>query len=42
MMEMVRGAVFSMIQSQLGCGNCLPEGTRWLDLFAGTGALHRV
>ena len=42
MMEMVRGAVFSMVQSHLGAGNRLPEDGRWLDLFAGTGALQPV
>jgi 16S rRNA (guanine(966)-N(2))-methyltransferase RsmD len=39
MMEMVRGAVFSMIASLHGCPGGMPEGTRWLDLFAGTGAV---
>lgn len=39
MMEMVRGAVFSMIASLHGSPGGLPEGTRWLDLFAGTGAV---
>jgi len=39
MMEKVRGAVFSMIQSVLGTGNYLPDNTRWLDLFSGTGAV---
>lgn len=39
MMEMVRGAVFSMITSLHGTTEGLPEGSRWLDLFAGTGAV---
>jgi 16S rRNA (guanine(966)-N(2))-methyltransferase RsmD len=39
MMEMVRGAVFSMIASLHNCPGGMPEGTRWLDLFAGTGAV---
>lgn len=39
MMEKVRGAVFSMIQSELGGVSGLPEESRWLDLFAGTGAV---
>jgi len=39
MMEKVRAAVFSMIQSVLGTGTNLPENTRWLDLFSGTGAV---
>ena len=38
MMEMVRGAVFDILQGQLGCGSRLPDAGRWLDLFAGTGA----
>ncbi len=38
MMEMVRGAVFDILQGQLGCGSRLPDNCRWLDLFAGTGA----
>jgi len=37
MMEMVKAAVFSMIQARLGGAPQLPEGSRWLDLFAGTG-----
>lgn len=28
-----------MIQSQAGNASGLPEGTRWLDLFAGTGSV---
>lgn len=39
MMEKVRGAVFSMIGSLYGSTGGLPEETRWLDLFAGTGAV---
>lgn len=39
MMEKVRGAVFSMIGSLYGSSGGLPEDTRWLDLFAGTGAV---
>ena len=39
MMEMVRGAVFNMIASLHNSPGGLPEGTRWLDLFAGTGAV---
>ena len=39
MMEKVRGAVFSMIGSLYGTSGGLPEETRWLDLFAGTGAV---
>jgi len=35
----VRAAIFSMIQSQSGSINSLPEGSRWLDLFAGTGSV---
>jgi len=38
MMEKVRGAVFNALISRLG-GHGLPEGTRWLDLFAGTGSV---
>lgn len=39
MMEMVRNAVFNMVMSLYGCSSALPETTRWLDLFAGTGAV---
>lgn len=39
MMEMVRNAVFNMVMSLYGCSSGLPEDTRWLDLFAGTGAV---
>uniref|UniRef100_A0A7S3R0U7 Uncharacterized protein n=1 Tax=Dunaliella tertiolecta TaxID=3047 RepID=A0A7S3R0U7_DUNTE len=39
MMEKVRAAIFSMIQSQAGTASSLPEGSRWLDLFAGTGSV---
>ena len=38
MMETVRSAVFDILQAQLGCGSRLPDTSRWLDLFAGTGA----
>ena len=37
MMEKVRGAVFSMVGSMAGTQPLLPPGSRWLDLFAGTG-----
>ncbi len=39
MMEMVRNAVFSMVMSLYGSPSTLPETTRWLDLYAGTGAV---
>lgn len=39
MMEKVRGAVFNMVASMAGSQPLLPPGTRWLDLFAGTGEL---
>ncbi|MEW5312951.1 MAG: hypothetical protein WDW38_004548 [Sanguina aurantia] len=39
MMDKVRQAIFNMIQSQAGCVNGLPEKSRWLDLFAGTGSV---
>lgn len=39
MMEKVRGAVFSMVASMAGSQPLLPPGSRWLDLFAGTGAV---
>ncbi|PSC76281.1 peptide deformylase [Micractinium conductrix] len=39
MMEMVRNAVFNMVMSLYGCASGLPAETRWLDLFAGTGAV---
>lgn len=35
----VRQAIFNMIQSQAGSSGGLPPGTRWLDLFAGTGSV---
>lgn len=35
----VRAAVFSMIHSRTGSVTRLPEGSRWLDLFAGTGSI---
>ena len=37
MMEKVRGAIFNMVASMAGSQPLLPPGTRWLDLFAGTG-----
>ena len=41
MMGMVRGATFDMIMSLIGSrsNTAFPEGSRWLDLFAGTGAI---
>jgi len=39
MMEKVRGAVFSILQSYLSAPGGLPAGSRWLDLFSGTGAV---
>ncbi|KAG2498476.1 hypothetical protein HYH03_003729 [Edaphochlamys debaryana] len=41
MMEKVRAAVFSMVQAQTGAapGAGLPRTARWLDCFAGTGAV---
>eukprot|EP00850_Spirogloea_muscicola_P001630 SM000006S19395 [mRNA] locus=s6:507359:509982:+ [translate_table: standard] len=38
MMEVVRGAVFSMLQCLAGSPGCLPGG-RWLDLYSGTGSV---
>lgn len=38
MMEMVRGAVFNMIQALAGSPASLPGG-RWLDLYSGTGSV---
>ena len=38
MMGKVRSAVFSMILSRIGVSQ-LPDSTRWLDLFAGTGSV---
>ena len=35
----VRAAVFSMIHARVGSVARLPEGSRWLDLFAGTGSI---
>ena len=35
----VRAAVFSMIHARVGSIARLPEGSRWLDLFAGTGSI---
>ena len=40
MMKKTRGAVFSMLLSrQVGGAGQFPSGTRWLDLFAGTGSV---
>lgn len=39
MMEKVRAALFDSILSRVGGGAQLPEGSRWLDLFAGTGSV---
>lgn len=39
MMEMVKAAVFSMIQSRLGGSPIMPENSKWLDMFAGTGSI---
>ncbi|KAK3235943.1 hypothetical protein CYMTET_53894 [Cymbomonas tetramitiformis] len=39
MMEMVRGAVFSMLQAYAGTSSVMPKNTRWLDLFSGTGSI---
>jgi hypothetical protein len=41
MMGMVRGATFDMIMSLIGSrsNTAFPPGSRWLDLFAGTGAI---
>lgn len=38
MMEKVRGAMFDALISRIG-GNGMLPGTRWLDLFAGTGSV---
>lgn len=42
MMEKVRGAVFNMVASLAGSQPLLPPGTRWLDLFAGTGEIKEL
>lgn len=39
MMEKVRAALFNMVTSQAGFASMLPPTARWLDLFAGTGAV---
>eukprot|EP00892_Ulva_mutabilis_P003806 jgi/Ulvmu1/1798/UM119_0016.1 len=39
MMEKVRGALFSMLLSGTVGRSTFPQGARWLDLFAGTGAV---
>jgi 16S rRNA (guanine(966)-N(2))-methyltransferase RsmD len=39
MMEKVRAAIFDMVQAQAGSVGGLPSGSRWLDLFAGTGSV---
>eukprot|EP00798_Chlamydomonas_sp_ICE-L_P023723 gene23723-9275_t len=36
---MMEKAIFNMIQSQCEDVTTLPEGSRWLDLFAGTGSV---
>ena len=36
MMERVRAATFDMLLSYSGSVARLPQGSRWLDLFAGT------
>ncbi|GBG81183.1 hypothetical protein CBR_g31858 [Chara braunii] len=38
MMEVVRGAVFSMLQALAGSPSMMPPG-RWLDLYSGTGSV---
>jgi len=38
MMEVVRGAVFNILQALGGCSASLPPG-RWLDLYSGTGSV---
>jgi 16S rRNA (guanine(966)-N(2))-methyltransferase RsmD len=38
MMEVVRGAVFNILQALGGCSASLPSG-RWLDLYSGTGSV---
>ncbi|KAG0632070.1 hypothetical protein M758_1G301900 [Ceratodon purpureus] len=38
MMEVVRGAVFNILQALGGCSAHLPPG-RWLDLYSGTGSV---
>jgi 16S rRNA (guanine(966)-N(2))-methyltransferase RsmD len=39
MMEKVRSAVFNLLSARFGGGALMPEGTRWLDMFGGTGAV---
>eukprot|EP00803_Ostreobium_quekettii_P005789 evm.model.scf_236.2 EVM.evm.TU.scf_236.2 scf_236:42268-51322(+) len=39
MMERVRAAIFDMLLAQCGGAPQLPKGSRWLDLYAGTGAV---
>ena len=39
MMEVVRGAVFSIIQSVMACPGSFPSTARWLDLYSGTGSV---
>ena len=41
MMEKVRSAAFDMLLSRCGSMAGLPEGSSWLDLFAGTAFLAR-
>jgi 16S rRNA (guanine(966)-N(2))-methyltransferase RsmD len=39
MMDKVRQAVFNSVLSRAGSVNVVPPGSRWLDLFAGTGSV---
>ncbi|CAI5472885.1 unnamed protein product [Closterium sp. Yama58-4] len=39
MMEMVRAAVFDMLHALLDAPHRLPPGSRWLDLYSGTGSV---
>ncbi|CAI5502409.1 unnamed protein product, partial [Closterium sp. Naga37s-1] len=39
MMEMVRAAVFDMLHALLDAPHRLPTGSRWLDLYSGTGSV---
>jgi 16S rRNA (guanine(966)-N(2))-methyltransferase RsmD len=39
MMDKVRQAVFNSVLSWAGSVNVVPPGSRWLDLFAGTGSV---
>ncbi|CAI5490293.1 unnamed protein product, partial [Closterium sp. Naga37s-1] len=40
MMEMMRAAVFDMLHALLDAPHRLPPGSRWLDLYSGTGSWH--